>query len=506
MSIRSYDQLKAALGCLIVGDDLTAKTVRGSAWLGTGSIVEQAARFARNMLLARLLAPAAFGTMAIVLSSGALIETITDVGVWLAIIQNPRGGRDAYVNASWWIGMGRATLSYLTIFTVAPWIATFYGHAELSGLLRVALLGTVFNAAISPRSILVQRNMKFPRWAGITNGGAICGVMLTVVLSFAIRDVWALAVGYCSENIFRFVLSYLLCPGLPSRKCDWSAVRDLLTFSRGLLGLALLNLIIARSDIFVLARLYSPTGLGLYTMAVALVTTPSVFFTNVLGKALMPALSSVQNDMERLNRILVKVTSLLILAGIPVVAFIALCAASLLRVIYGNRYVEAVGPLSVASAVVFLVIVNAAVTGVLLATGRPQLHRQAVAATAAIILITIYPACRVLGFIGGQLAALLAVAVGYLLQLVRVHAVTNLNMSRYGAAFVPAALGCAGMMGVVLGGRWLGLATRPAADICLCLGGCVAAYAICASDRVRALGRLDSLFSPGTGDVAALGQ
>jgi len=162
------------------------------------------------MLLTRLLAPNAFGAMAIVMATSAIVGTLTDIGSRSAVIQNPRGGEPSYVNAGWWMEIGRAIGMYVVIFTMAPWVAHFYGNAELSGLLRVTLLGTLFDGALSPGSILLQKEMKFGRWMVLNNGGAICGVALTVILSFVLRDVWALAIGFCSENFFRCVLLYFV--------------------------------------------------------------------------------------------------------------------------------------------------------------------------------------------------------------------------------------------------------------------------------------------------------
>ncbi len=259
---RNYDRVKAAIGDLLQGDALRAKAMRGGAWLGAGSVTEQAVRFARNMILTRLLAPSAFGAMAIVMSSSAIVGALTEVGVKQAVIQNPKGGEKAYLNAGWWMGMWRAIGVYVIIFAMAPWVARFYGIAELSALLRVALLSTLFDGAMSPRSILAQKEMKFGRWMAISNGGGICGVILTVVLSFVIRDVWALAIGFCSENVFRCLLSYILYPGLPSLRWERHAVRDLYTFSKQAFGLSFLNLIFSRTDIFVLGKLYSTTDIG----------------------------------------------------------------------------------------------------------------------------------------------------------------------------------------------------------------------------------------------------
>jgi lipopolysaccharide exporter len=501
---RSYDRGREMIGALLLGEGLRAKVVRGGTWLGAGSAAEQAARFARNMILTRILAPNAFGAMAIVMSCSSIIGTLTDVGQRAAVIQNPRGREKAYLNAGWWMGMGRAVCMYGIIFVAAPFVGHFYGNAELCGLLRVALLGTLFEGAMSPRSILPEKEMRFGRWMVISNGGAICGVITTVILSFYIRDVWALAIGACSENFFRCVLSYMLCPGLPSLGWDRRVVRDLYKFSRAVVGLSFLNLIFSRTDIFVMGKLYSTTTLGLYTMGVMLVQTPSSFLTKMMGQILFPSFAHVQDDKERINRILIETTSWLILFGLPGVVAIYLCAHSLLTVIYGARYVAAAGPLAVAAVVVFLNVLNAAITCVFNGIGLPALHRRAVAASAVVMLIAIYPACRLLGVVGGQVAALLAIILSYVLQVVRMRGLTGLDLLRYGKAFVPATMGSVGMLGLVLGSRRLGLTPGPIADIAVCTGCCLIAYAVCTSVHLRSVKRQNPLYQAETAESAVV--
>jgi lipopolysaccharide exporter len=476
--LRAFEKLRVAANRAFLGDGLRARAARGGAWLGSGSFAEQVSRFARNMLLTRLLAPNAFGTMAIVLSSQALISSFTDVGVWPALIQNPRGGEDRYLNAAWWFGMCRAVFIYVLIFLAAPWISGFYGNADLSKLLRVALLGIVLDGMLSPRAKLAQKEMKFSRWTLISNGGAICGVILTIALSFVLRDVWALAIGYCGENAFRCLFSYILCPGLPSLKWDKQAFQDLMKFSKGMVGLSFLNLVFARSDIFVLGKLYSPGALGLYTMAVFLVQAPSGFIVNMLSTTLLPAFSHVQSDKERLNRMLSEVTSWVILLGLPAVAMIWLCGSSLLTITYGARYAASSAALVLAAGVALLNTLNSQVTILFYAAGRPALHRRAVAASAVVMIIAIYPACKYLGLVGGQIAALLAIAASYLLQIVRARSITGLSLLQYGRALVPATLVSAGIVAVGVGVSLLGLATRPLDNIAVAFAACIVAYAL----------------------------
>jgi hypothetical protein len=128
--------------------------------------------------------------------------------------------------------------------------------------------------------------------------------------------------------------------------------------------------------------------------------------------------------------------------------------------------------------------------------GRPALHRLAVVATAVAILLAIYPACRFLGPVGGQIAALSAVIVGYIVQLKCLRSVTGLSLLHYGGTFVLPVMGAGGMLAIVLGSRRLGLATNPVTDIALCVGSCLAAYVVCASVHLRTSRIHNGLYAP----------
>jgi O-antigen/teichoic acid export membrane protein len=476
-----YGRLMTTASRTLRGEGLRAKAARGGAWLGSGSFAEQSTRFARNMLLARLLAPSAFGAMAIVLSSASLINSFSDVGVLPAIIQNPHGAKRSYLDVAWWLGMVRAVFMYAIVFAAAPWVARFYGNHDLTALLRVALVSMILDGMLSPRAKLAQKEMKFGHWAFISNGGGICGVVLTIALSFVLRDVWALAIGYCSENAFRCLFSYILYPGLPSLKWDKHAFRDLLGFSKGMVGLSFLNLLFARTDIFVLAKLHSPAALGVYALAVNLVQTPTSFMIKMLSQTMLPALSHVQSDMERMNRILSEVTSWVVLFGLPAIAMIWLCRTSLLTVFYGHRYgvAAAAAALALAAGVAFINTLNSMITSMFFAIGEPALHRRAVAASAIIMVIAIYPACKYLGLAGGQAAALVAITASFILQLVRIRDITGLNILRYAKSIVPAILASGGILLAGMGAHLLGLGTKPLVNIAIAASACVLAYVCC---------------------------
>jgi hypothetical protein len=160
-------------------------------------------------------------------------------------------------------------------------------------------------------------------------------------------------------------------------------------------------------------------------------------------------------------------------------------APSLLRLAFGTRYFTA-RPLSVASAVVFITVLNAMPSTVLFPKGLPTLHRHAVLAGCAAMLFWVHPARKFMGPIGGQVVTLFATLVQYLFHLILLRSVTGLNLFRYEDGIVPPALGSAAMLAFVLGSSMLGLTVQPIADVVICSGSCLFACALCASVHLRA--------------------
>jgi len=121
---------------------------------------------------------------------------------------------------------------------------------------------------------------------------------------------------------------------------------------------------------------------------------------NMLGQVLMPTFSQIQNDHRRINRVLARVTSVVILVMVPGLVFAAVSGRNLLGLFYGHRYAAAYWPLVVAGFVALINLVNAQITTILYASGRPQLHRRCVAFMAVAMVILIYPLVKHLG--GGR--------------------------------------------------------------------------------------------------------
>jgi len=406
--------------------------VRGGTLLAAGAIVERVARLGRNMVLARLIAPDQFGVMAIVLAVIALFEAITEVGVAQAVIQNKSGDTPEFLNVAWWFGLARGLILLAIALPLAPLVASMYDMPELTNLLLVAPLTTVFAGATSPRIYALQRQFRFGATLWTTQGAGLIATAATIVLGFQLQNVWALMLGTVFESFTRFVLSFAICPIRPSIHLDPVARRQLLRFSRGMAGLSLLTFVVMQADTFVLGRVVTAEELGLYTMAISLAAFPLMVFSKVVQPLVVPVFAEVQDRLPELRAQLLQLSRLVWLFGLPLATIMTSCATPILTLVYGRPEFARVAPaFSLYSYFVVVYMASMVSFSVYLAIGRPERQRVVTVVRAGVVLGLMYPLSLWLGSTGAALSLLIALVTAMLIQLFNLRRVIGQPILAY---------------------------------------------------------------------------
>jgi lipopolysaccharide exporter len=424
-------QIKNNLSKLRFSKSLKVRAARGGLWLGAASGGENALRLVRNMILTRILAPEAFGIMAIVLALNAAFESFTGIGIKQAIIHNQRGHEPTYINAAWWLSFGRAIGLYAIGFITAPWIADFYGNQELVLLIRIAFLGIIFRGAMSSRAHVAIKDMRFKQWALINHGGGVIGIITAIILAFIIKNVWALVIGFTVESVARCLLSYIICyfrPGLNFEKRDWKA---LLKYAGGMFGLPILTFIFMRCDVFVIGKLCTSYDLGLYSMAVALAWVPLQLIGALFGEIAMPAFSEIQTEKGLLGNIITHSSTAMAFLGIPAFFLLMLYGKEILFIIFGDKYMAVSLPFAIIFLSALLRTISIPFATLFLAIGKPELHRLFTGVRAILILALIYPFVKFWGLPGAAMASLISMSVSFVLQIFRASTIVDLRLRQY---------------------------------------------------------------------------
>lgn len=392
---------------------------------------EQFFRFLRNILLARILAPDAFGLMAIIFSVNSAFETITQISVKEAVIQNPRGHEKTYLNSAWWLSAARASSLYLIVFLCAPWISKFYNNDELTFLLRIGFLTVLFNGFISVEAYVAVKKMNFKKWSIISNGGNALAIVITIVLAYLLKNVWALVIGSVTEALFRLILSFIVCPYRPRLLFDKEDTKTLFKFTRGMFGLPVLFFIWMNADVFTIGKVMTMSDLGMYALAASAARMPFNFIDSFISQLIFPAFSKNQNDKGWINDKIIQISTVISFIGFPLLFAAILYGRDVLELIYGVQYSVVATPFCIIVATALIKGMGVPISTAYLSTGRPEFQRFFTLIRACIMLILIYPAVKWFGLIGAATASLLSLIIANIFQILKLHQITGIKIWEY---------------------------------------------------------------------------
>lgn len=418
-------------------EGMFGQSLRGGGFLTIGSFVENLGRFARNIILARLIAPEAFGIMATVIASVAVIEAITQVGLRQSTIQNKNGGEEGFLNAVWWISSLRGLALYLIAFFASPFISSYFGAPDSAYILRTGFLVILFNGLISPRIHLLEKELRFKNWIILMQGAGILGVVIAIVSAFYLENVWSLLLGYIGEAIIRLILSFVFCSIKPKFRISKLYIKDILQFSKKLFGLPFLMMIYAQLDIYVIGRVLTLKELGMYVLVRSLSDMPSTFFAKIVEPIVLPVFSKMQDDFDKLRNTLFIITEISGSFLIPFIAFMICFAQSILRIIYGSDYVLLTVPFAIMNVAVLILMMASLIVQTYFAVGLPNIHRNASIVRTLVFVILIYPATKYYGLTGTAIASLCAMSLLITIQIYYARKLFNFSPRQYIMNWIP---------------------------------------------------------------------
>jgi O-antigen/teichoic acid export membrane protein len=413
------------------------------------------------MILAKLLLPEERGVLVIILPLVVFFETFTEIGVKHSVIQNKDGAMDSYLNMAWWIQGVRSALLYLIAFLVSPllchiWvygkseIVEIYSRTELLWMLRITFLNILFNGFISPRVFVLIKNFKFGQMAVLAQGSMILGNVVTIILVFWWRNVWAFVIGSASSYFFQTAFSYLMCPFRPRMRYDRKSFKALFHFSKGMFGLPMMTYFALNIDVLVGSLFLSPALIGMYGFAVGLARTPREILSRIIGPLLIPAFSEKQDHHESVCRGIYYITKLLAIVSMPLVVFCVLESKTILSVIFKPEFVEVAVPFCLLCATFMILLLAIPLSKVFFGLGRPEMQRRCTIVRLAILGLLIWPAVKYYELVGISILLAGANTVMVFCQLFFLKQLISLNLRHYGRSLIPGAVTSVGYFLTVL--------------------------------------------------------
>lgn len=261
-------------------------------------IVQIAIRLGSNLVLTRLLFPAAFGLMSLTQSILYVLWMLSDVGLSQAVVMSKRGDDPKYLDTAFTLQAIRGVGLWAVLVVLAWPLAKVYAEPELLWLLPCGSFTTVIHGLSSPRVFLLRRQVKPLALMQLTIGTQFIGVITNIAGAYAGFGVASLVAGGLVSTSLESLWSHFL-PGSNHRvkfRLDPESRHEILHFGRWIFASSSLTSLSQRGDQLLLGRLLGAAKLGIYQIALTLAELPEALASNVVNGVLYPTLARVRNE------------------------------------------------------------------------------------------------------------------------------------------------------------------------------------------------------------------
>jgi len=391
------------------------KRVRsGVSWNASSSLVSQLLALLRTIVIARLLLPEDFGLLGMALTIIAGLTALTTTGMDQSILAHKFADRDelrAQLNTVWTAELLRSLVLTLLVVACADPLARFYGQPRLRLIILILALSVLIQGWQNIGLVLLRKEISFARlfWYELAcNAG---GIVLTIGLVLALRNVWGLVFGLLTSAVLSVSLSYCFHAYRPRLAFDKTALLRALNFGKFALVIAVASYVTTMADNVMVGRLLGTVALGNYALAYNVASVPIGVLVYALGRVLFPAYAEIAaNRPQHLERAFIKVFTIssLILTMIAVPMF--LLAGELVRLLFGERWTSAGPALRVLTLIIPLRGLVLVVTTVFFGLNRPKHVAMGKMLEAVVFLALLYPLIINLGLTGAAWAGVIAYA------------------------------------------------------------------------------------------------
>ena len=320
--------------------DISKKNVIGNfIWRFAERCGAQLVTFVVSIVLARLLDPTVYGTVALVTVFTTILQVFVDSGLGTALIQK-KDADDLDFSSVFFFNFVICIMLYMGMFIAAPYIAHFYNNSSLTPIVRVISLTIVISGVKGIQQAYVSRNMLFKRFFFSTIGGTIASAFVGIALAYKGFGVWAL-VAQQLLNTDTLIL-WLTVKWRPRLMFSWKRLKKLLSFGWKILCSSLIDTVYNNVRSLIIGKMYSSADLAYYNQGDKF---PKLIVTNIntsIDSVLLPAMSSVQDSKDRVKNMTRRAikTSTYIMA--PLMMGLAFCAEPIVTLILTEKWLPCV--------------------------------------------------------------------------------------------------------------------------------------------------------------------
>ena len=321
---------------------ITAKTVTTNLfWRFLERSGAQFVSFFISIVLARLLDPSVYGEIALVCVFTSILGVFVDSGFGSALIQK-KNADDLDFSSVFWFNIFACLLLYAILFFLAPFIADFYKSPHLTSVIRVLSLTIVVSGVRNVQQAYVSKKMIFKKFFFVTMAGTLGAAAVGVFMAYCGYGVWALVGQQLTNIVLGTIVLWWTVQWRPKFIFSIYRLKSLYSFGWKLLASGLIDTAYRQLRQLIIGKIYTAKDLAFYNRGN---TFPDIIVANInasIDSVLMPAMSSEQDDRERVRAMTRRAISISTYVMMPMMAGLAVCAEPVVRLILTEKWLPCV--------------------------------------------------------------------------------------------------------------------------------------------------------------------
>lgn len=302
----------------------------------------QIVTFVVGIVLARILGPQAYETIALVTIITAILEVFVNGGFGNALIQK-KDSDDLDFSSVFFFNTGLCFILYAILFGFAPLISRFYERPDLTPIIWVVGLIIIISGIKNIQHAYVSRHMMFKKFFFSTLLGTIVSGGAGILMAILGCGVWALAAQVLLNPLIDTIVLWITVKWRPKKMFSWNRLKILIKYGWKLLVSGLLDVATQKISGLVIAKQSTTDpNLAYYQKGE---TFPSVLTGSInasIDSVLLPALSAEQDKklkVKAMTRRAIKTSSFLIM---PMMMGLGVCAPQIISLILGEAWLPCV--------------------------------------------------------------------------------------------------------------------------------------------------------------------
>lgn len=320
-----------------MSQSLAKTAVKGTIWSAVGKFGVMAIQFMIYVVLARLLTPADFGAIGMLMIFITVSQAFADGGFGSALVQKKDTDQTDYSTVFFW-SVGIGIVIFLILYCLSPAIAHFYGMPILAPVLRTIGITMIFMGASSTQVARLQKQLQFKQIAIVD----ICTYLLSAIISISMAahgfGIWSLVALNLCQTIGKVLILLAITRWLPSLTFSWSAFRKLFSFGGFFFLNFLMEIISNNIQGLIIGKKFSASQMGYYSQAARLEYLTGQSVPQIIAQVMYPIFSQFQDDKARLRAIVTADHRIISFLIYPLLTILIILAPDIIRFIYGDQW------------------------------------------------------------------------------------------------------------------------------------------------------------------------